>query len=97
MQSGSGTLRGGMDDPSYILTVRCRDAVGIVAAVSSALADGGAFITESSHYGDPDTGLFFMRTVFRPTSGIREAEAKRQPSRSSPVTGNSTMRTDACG
>jgi formyltetrahydrofolate deformylase len=53
---------------SFILTIRCRDAVGIVAAVASALASAEAFIMESSHYGDEDTGLFFMRTVFRPTS-----------------------------
>jgi formyltetrahydrofolate deformylase len=51
----------------YILTIRCRDDVGIVAAVASALASAEAFITESSHFGDPETGLFFMRTVFRPT------------------------------
>ena len=53
---------------SFILTIRCRAAVGIVAAVASALASAEAFIMESSHYGDEDTGLFFMRTVFRPTS-----------------------------
>ena len=52
---------------SYILTLRCRDAVGIVAAAASALASADAFITESSHFGDEGTGLFFMRTVFRPT------------------------------
>ncbi len=51
--------------PTFILTIRCRDAVGIVAAVSSALAASEAFITESSHFGDDETGLFFMRTVFR--------------------------------
>jgi formyltetrahydrofolate deformylase len=50
----------------FVLTVRCRDAVGIVAAVASALACADAFITESSHFGDEDTGQFFMRTVFRP-------------------------------
>ena len=55
-----------MTSHSYILTIRCRDAVGIVAAVASALAASDAFITESSHYGDPGTGLFFMRTVFTP-------------------------------
>jgi formyltetrahydrofolate deformylase len=44
--------------------------VGIVAAVASALASADAFITESSHYGDETTGLFFMRTVFRAT-GVR--------------------------
>ena len=51
----------------FVQTIRCQDAVGIVAAVSSALADAQAFITESSHYGDPETGLFFMRTTFRAT------------------------------
>ncbi|AVP99546.1 formyltetrahydrofolate deformylase [Ahniella affigens] len=56
-----------MSTPHFILTIRCQDAVGIVAAVASALAAADAFITESSHYGDEETGLFFMRTVFRPT------------------------------
>ncbi|TDP61240.1 formyltetrahydrofolate deformylase [Roseateles toxinivorans] len=51
--------------PTFILTIRCRDAVGIVAAVSSTLAASGAFISESSHFGDDETDLFFMRTVFR--------------------------------
>lgn len=50
----------------FVLTLRCKDAVGIVAAVSSALASADAFISESSHFGDEDTGQFFMRTVFRP-------------------------------
>ena len=50
----------------FVLTLRCKDAVGIVAAVSSALASAEAFISESSHFGDEDTGHFFMRTVFRP-------------------------------
>ena len=54
-----------MSSPSLVLTVRCHDRVGIVAAVASALADSEAFIIESSHYGDAETGLFFMRTVFR--------------------------------
>jgi formyltetrahydrofolate deformylase len=40
--------------------------MGIVAAVSSTLTASSAFIIESSHFGDADTGLFFMRTVFRP-------------------------------
>ena len=38
-----------------------------ISAVSTALAESRAFITEISHYGDPETELFFMRTVFRPT------------------------------
>jgi len=55
------------ESPMHVLTIRCRDAVGIVGAVGSALASSEAFITESSHFGDEDTGLFFMRSQFRPT------------------------------
>jgi formyltetrahydrofolate deformylase len=54
-----------MSTPTYILTLRCRDTIGIVAAVASALAASEAFIVESSHFGDEGTSLFFMRTVFR--------------------------------
>ena len=53
-------------DPLYIFTISCPDRTGIVAAVSGFLADHDAFITESSHFGDPQTQRFFMRTVFRP-------------------------------
>lgn len=49
---------------SYILTIACPDTVGIVAAVAGFLADQDAFINESSHFGDPETKRFFMRTVF---------------------------------
>lgn len=59
-----------MSPPTYILTLRCCDTIGIVAAVASALAASEAFIVESSHFGDDGTGLFFMRTVFR-ASGQR--------------------------
>lgn len=52
-------------EPLYVLTIKCPDAVGIVAAVSGFLAENEAFITDSAHYGDPDTGFFFMRTSFR--------------------------------
>ena len=55
-----------MTPASHILTITCPDTVGIVAAVSGALAAQRAFITESAHYGDADTAQFFLRTVFRP-------------------------------
>jgi formyltetrahydrofolate deformylase len=48
----------------YILTISCPDARGIVAAVAGFLSDQDAFITESSHFGDPVSKRFFMRTVF---------------------------------
>lgn len=54
-----------MEPRSYILTISCPDTVGIVAAVSGFLAAQDAFIAESTHYGDPLSDRFFMRTVFR--------------------------------
>lgn len=55
---------------SIVLTITCPDRTGIVANVATHLASQGAFITESSHFGDPDTGRFFMRTVFNFDAGI---------------------------
>jgi formyltetrahydrofolate deformylase len=52
--------------PLYILTISCPDRIGIVATVAGFLADNDAFITESTHFGDPITQRFFMRTVFQP-------------------------------
>lgn len=48
----------------HILTISCPDSLGIVAAVSGFMTDHAAFITESSHFGDPVSKRFFMRTVF---------------------------------
>ncbi|MFO1152289.1 MAG: formyltetrahydrofolate deformylase [Rhodospirillales bacterium] len=54
------------DDALFVLTISCPDTRGIVAAVASFLADRDAFITESTHFGDPLAQRFFMRTCFRP-------------------------------
>ncbi|MFO1421473.1 MAG: formyltetrahydrofolate deformylase [Candidatus Competibacteraceae bacterium] len=48
----------------YILTITCPDRVGIVAAVSNALADHAGNIVESSQFSDTESGRFFMRLVF---------------------------------
>jgi formyltetrahydrofolate deformylase len=53
-----------------ILLISCPDRVGIVAAVSSFLADRQCFIDESNHFGDPSTGRFFMRTRCQLPTGI---------------------------
>ena len=45
----------------YVLTLSCPDQRGIVASVATCLADVGANILEAQQYGDPSTGLFFMR------------------------------------
>ncbi len=44
-----------------VLTLSCPDRPGIVRAVAGLLADHGGNITESQQFGDPDSGLFFMR------------------------------------
>jgi len=46
---------------SWVLSLSCPDQPGIVAAVAGLLADQGGNITESQQFGDPLSGLFFMR------------------------------------
>ena len=50
---------------SYILSLSCQDRVGIVAAVSSHLAEVGGFILDSQQYADLDAGRFFLRVEFK--------------------------------
>nr|WP_231959211.1 formyltetrahydrofolate deformylase [Paraoerskovia marina] len=45
----------------WVLTLSCPDRPGIVHGVTGTLAEHGGNITESQQFGDPDTGLFFMR------------------------------------
>lgn len=63
----------------YILTLSCKDAHGIVAAVSGFLAANGGFITESAQFGDFSTGRFFMRTEFDAALGFAELEGLFAP------------------
>lgn len=49
---------------TYILTLSCPDALGIVAAVSGFLAERQCNIVNSAQFDDRDTGLFFMRVEF---------------------------------
>jgi formyltetrahydrofolate deformylase len=48
----------------HILTLRCKDRPGIVAAVATALAEHGGNITEAQQFDDSETGSFFMRVAF---------------------------------
>ncbi|CAL8981644.1 formyltetrahydrofolate deformylase [Rhodoplanes serenus] len=67
-----------MTTNTYVLSLSCADTTGIVAAVTGYLSGLGIFITESANFGDPETGGFFQRTVFRTTPGqpsIAEIEA----------------------
>jgi formyltetrahydrofolate deformylase len=47
--------------PECLLTLSCPDRRGIVAAVSTYLSGIGCDIPEAAQFGDPDSGLFFMR------------------------------------
>jgi formyltetrahydrofolate deformylase len=51
--------------PHFILTTRCPDTTGIVAAIASFLAARHGLITEAQHYDDIYSNASFMRTVFR--------------------------------
>lgn len=51
-------------NPSYALTLTCPDAVGIVAAVTTFLADHNALITEAQHFRDPPSNSTLLRIVF---------------------------------
>jgi formyltetrahydrofolate deformylase len=44
-----------------VLTIRCPDRTGIVAAVTRFIADHGGWVLEASQHGDLGTGMFFQR------------------------------------
>jgi formyltetrahydrofolate deformylase len=55
-----------LDDKNYILTATCRAGRGVVAAVTSYLAQQGCYICALEQFDDEATQRFFMRAVFRP-------------------------------
>jgi formyltetrahydrofolate deformylase len=55
-------------DPTLTLCISCPDRVGIVARVSTFLAQHGGWILESNHHADAATRRFFMRNVVRADS-----------------------------
>ncbi|HAY47839.1 MAG TPA: formyltetrahydrofolate deformylase, partial [Thalassospira sp.] len=56
---------------TFILTITCPDTFGIVASVSSFLADEGAFVTKLEQFGDPISKRFFMRVKFEAGRALR--------------------------
>ncbi len=67
---------------TYRLIISCPDKVGIVAAVSSFLAEQGGLITEANHYLDPDSKCFFTRQVIDADSlsyGVEELRTRFAP------------------
>jgi formyltetrahydrofolate deformylase len=54
-------------EQEYLFTFKCPDRLGIMAKVTSLLFQEGAFVKDSTHYGDPETEVFFARLIFRLT------------------------------
>ena len=69
----------------FILTLSCRDAKGIVYAVSGLLFHADCNILDSQQYGDvlsgDATGLFFMRVHFVAARGTGRAGSARSADR----------------
>jgi formyltetrahydrofolate deformylase len=61
----------------FTLSLSCPDRIGIVAAVSTFLAQHQGWITESSHHADVPTGRFFMRVELLADSMQSTAEELR--------------------
>lgn len=65
-----------MDTPRHlVLALSCPDRPGIVHAVSGLFARSGGNVTESQQFGDPDTGLFFMRVQVETPAARSELDA----------------------
>lgn len=63
----------------WVLTLSCPDRPGIVHAVAGLLAEHGGNITESQQFGDPLSGLFFMRVQVTASTPRDELEAAFAP------------------
>jgi formyltetrahydrofolate deformylase len=55
-------------DRRYVITLSCPDTTGIVARISTFLAEAGGWIVEAGYHSDPDTNWFFTRQVVRADS-----------------------------
>jgi len=64
--------------PSYTLVISCPDEVGIVAAVSTFVAQHSGSLLESNHHTDVEQGWFYMRNVISADSLAVSLEQFRQ-------------------
>ena len=73
-------MPGRTSDPRILrLLITCSDRPGIVAAVSTFLADLGANIVSSDQYSsDPEGGTFFLRMEFTRPAGTQPEELAAQ-------------------
>jgi len=67
------------DDHRYVLTLSCPDRTGIVARITTFLADIGGWITEAAYHSDDESGRFFTRQEIRADSvDFDAAELRRR-------------------
>ncbi|HVH22296.1 MAG TPA: formyltetrahydrofolate deformylase [Pseudonocardia sp.] len=64
-------------DRRYVITLSCPDTTGIVARISTFLAEAGGWIVEAGYHSDPDTNWFFTRQVVRADSLSFDADELR--------------------
>jgi formyltetrahydrofolate deformylase len=64
--------------PNHVLTLVCRDQIGIVHAVSGFLTERKCNIVDSQQFGDGSTGKFFMRVNFVATDDATRPAELRQ-------------------
>ena len=62
----------------YVLTMSCPDRTGIVAAITSFIAERSGSIIEAAHFVDEFSNRSFMRTTFRGDALPTLNELKRQ-------------------
>ena len=68
-----------MHDHRFVLTLSCPDRTGIVARITTFLADIGGWITEAAYHSDDESGRFFTRQEIRADSvpfGVDELRAR---------------------
>jgi len=58
----------------FILTLSCKNTVGIVASITSRLAASGGDIRQAQQFDDEETGSFFMRVAFTMPDGTEAFE-----------------------
>lgn len=56
------------DERRFVLALSCPDRTGIVARISTFLADIGGWITEAAYHSDEESGRFFTRQEIRADS-----------------------------
>lgn len=66
-----------MTSANFVLTLSCADRPGIVAAITTELAELGANIAESNQFWDRETGRFFMRLAFTAPAGVERDAIER--------------------